>query len=179
MGLLIACSVVFLCYYIPKKLGYPVIGKILGGIATCFFLYQFITEYFADELFSKNDAIELLNDQDIHLNDDFKIEENKTSWAIGDYYHTFTLNISEKDKNRIIQEVKESPDYKDSTNEITQLLYSSVEKTIGKRFTQNYETKYSYIREYYEENGEGIAPTFRSISIEKSENKLVFEDIDN
>lgn len=44
---------------------------------------------------------------------------------------------------------------------------------------QNYETEITYVREYFEPNGkEGYAPTFRRISISKTENVLKYEDIE-
>jgi len=177
-GLFVAGSAIFLSYYIPKELGYPKIGKILAGIVSIFFAYFLTTELFVDELFSTNEAIELLNEQKIILNDDFKIEENKSDWAIGDYYHILRLSISENDKIRLIEEIKSSPGFKDTTYNVTELLYLQEERPIGKRIFQNYETESAYIREYFEEHGEGYAPTFRKISIDKKENLLTFEDID-
>lgn len=49
----------------------------------------------------------------------------------------------------------------------------------GPKVTQNYETENAYVREYFEPSGrEGYAPTFRRISISKTKNELIFEDID-
>jgi hypothetical protein len=45
--------------------------------------------------------------------------------------------------------------------------------------TQNYETEKAFVREYFQPSGQkGYAPTFRRISISKSDNELTFEDID-
>lgn len=175
---LIVAGIIFLSFWLPKKLGFLKAGKIIGALTCCFFVYIVVSMIFEDELFSKNDAIELLEEQKIHLNDDFKLNENSSSWAIGDYYHSFTLSISEKDKNRIIKEIKSAPDYKDSSNQVTSLPHTQDERKINMKYFQNYETNTSYVREYFKENGEGYAPTFRQIYVDKKENKLRFIEID-
>ena len=58
------------------------------------------------------------------------------------------------------------------------MLYLSNKRYIGPKVIQNYETKYAFVREYFEPSGqEGYAPTFRRVSISKSKNELTFEDI--
>ena len=47
----------------------------------------------------------------------------------------------------------------------------------GKKIVWNYEDESWYIRHYYQPNGEGYAPTDRSISISKTSNELRFEDV--
>lgn len=142
-----------------------------------FFTYRVFMVVFEDELFSKEDAIELLEEQNLFLKDNFKIDNNKFSSAIGEYYHTFTLSISEKDKNRLIEEIQSETDFKGTGTE--ELLYSSIDKYNGPKVSQNYKTELYYVREYLEPNGAGYAPTFRKISISKKENKIKFEDIDD
>lgn len=176
---LIVGGIIFISFWLPKKLGFPKAGKVIGSLTCCFFAYVIIAMIFEDELFSKNDAIELLEEQKIYLSDDFKLEENSSTWAIGDYYHSFTLKISEKDKKRIIREIKSAPNYKDSTYEITDLLYLKKERKINIKYFQNHETKTSYVREYIEEHGEGYAPTYRQIYVDKVENELRFIEIDD
>ena len=53
-----------------------------------------------------------------------------------------------------------------------------MDKYTGKKITQNYEDSTRFVREYFEPNGQGYAPTYRRIEIDKTENKLIFEDID-
>lgn len=164
----------YILYLIPKKLGYPKLGKILSGIFL-FLCFSFgIYEIFRDEFFTKNNAKEFLAEQNIILKDDFKIKNNESHYAIGNYYHTFTLSISEKDKQRIIHQIKSSKDYKTENDSVNFFLY--LEK-VNKKIIQNYETDNTYVREYLEPI-EGYAPTFRRISVKKNENELIFEDID-
>lgn len=171
-------GVIFLSFWLPKKLGFPIAGKVIGSVVSCLLLYYIIVSYYEDELFSKEDAIELLEEQNFKLNDEFKIEENKSDWAIGDYYHILRLSISENDKQRLINQIQSSPDFKDTTNNVTELIYSQEKMPVGKKIFQNYETKNYYTREFYEENGGNYAPTFRKVSIDKNKNELKFEDID-
>lgn len=55
---------------------------------------------FEDQLFTKHNAKELVEEQLILLVDKFEVKENKSMSAIGDYHHIFTLEISEPDKKK-------------------------------------------------------------------------------
>lgn len=99
--------------------------------------------------------------------------------AIGDYYHTFTLRISESDKQNAISEIKNADNFQSDNNSVDHLLYLSDNRYFGPKVTQNYETEYAFVREYFKPSGQkGYAPTFRRISIDKQTNELTFEDID-
>jgi hypothetical protein len=103
----IACGLIYLFYWIPKTIGYPKVGKYLSifvGLSFCVVTFMTV---FEDQLFSKKDARELLEEQDIHLLDSFDIIENKSNSVINNYYHTFVLRISAKDKARIIKRNQE------------------------------------------------------------------------
>ncbi|MBW4362459.1 hypothetical protein [Flavobacterium taihuense] len=54
-----------------------------------------------------------------------EILENKSMSSIGDYYHTFTLKISEKDKTRIINEIKSSKNF--NLDKETQSYFGNLE----------------------------------------------------
>lgn len=75
--------------------------------------------------------------------------------------------------------IKSSDNFKADNTSIDQLLYLSDQRYFGPKVTQNYETENTYVREYFQPSGqEGYAPTFRRISISKTNNELTFEDID-
>ena len=170
-------GIVFLVYWIPKILGYPKIGKYSAVIVTLIIIIITCFTIFEDDLFSKNDAQSLLAEQSIQIEDDFSIEKNESMYSPGDYYHTFTLNITSKDRQRIIGEIKSSSNF----NKEKVVEYYSENRidyyTESKRI-KNYETKDQYIRELFEPRGNGYAPIWRKIRIEKKDNKLIFEDID-
>ena len=168
-----------LLYFVPKKLGYPKTGKYLTIIFGILVLTLVLWTVFEDELFTKNNAKELVEEQQILLLDKFELQENKSTSAIGDYYHTFTLKISERDRQNAILKIKSSDNFKTDSSSIDQTLYLSDKRYFGPKVTQNYETENTYVREYFQPSGqEGYAPTFRRILISKTKNELTFEDID-
>ena len=178
VGIPIGLGLLF--YFIPKKLGYPKTAKYLaigyGLLVLAFGLYI----AFEDQFFTKSNAIELVEEQGFKLTDEFDLTENKSMSAIGDYYHTFTLEISERDKQKIISIINSSENFKTDNASIENLMFQSApDRYFGKKVIQNYETENSYVREYFEPSGqEGYAPTFRRLSISKTNNELTFEDID-
>jgi hypothetical protein len=176
---LIAGGIIYLFYWIPKRLGYPTAGRILATVITLSLCITVALNVFDDELFSKNDAEELLAEQDLKLTDNFEILENKSMAGIGDYYHTFTLRVSEKDKKTIIGKIKSSSNFT-VVKEMESARYSDnpYDYYSGPKRIKNYETETQFVRELFEPKGQGYAPTFRKIEIEKAENKLIFEDID-
>ena len=167
-----------LLYFIPKKLGYSKTGKYLTKIFGVLVLTIVLWTVFEDQLFTKGNAKELVEEQKILLQDNFELKENKSMSAIGDYYHTFTLKLSERDIQNAIIKIKSADNFK-ADNSIDQMLYLSDKRYFGPKMTQNYETENAYVREYFQPSGrEGYAPTFRRISISKTRNELTFEDID-
>lgn len=173
----IIIGLIWLSFWLPKKLGYPKFGKYLSIIVGVIIGLYVLSGIFEDELFSKKNAIELLTEQNIKLNDEFELNENKSMSSIGDYYHTFTLKISEKDKARIINEIKTSKNF--NLYKQTESYFDNREDYYkGPKRIKNYETENQFIRELFEPQGEGYAPTWRKIKIDKKENLLIFEDID-
>lgn len=168
-----------LIFYLIKKYGKKNYAYIFALIYTSIIIFVSINIIFEDELFSKNDAIKLLNEQEFILEDDFKIIENKSMSAIGDYYHTFTLEITEEDKNRLIKEISESKDYKKLGDKTIIDLYYTGDKYNGIKATQNFENQTEYIREYFKPNGKGYAPTYRKIKVQKESNHIIFEEFDD
>jgi len=153
--------------------------KIFIGFDKLVVLTIVLWTIFEDQHFSKNNARELVEEQQILLVDKFDLEENKSTSAIGDYYYTFTLNISVKDKQSAILKIKSAKNFKSQTYEKESLPYQQQDIYFGPKAIHNYETQNSYVREYFQPSGqEGYAPTVRRISISKSENQLTFEDID-
>lgn len=166
-------------YFIPKKLGYPKTGKYLTIMYGVLILAFVLWTVFEDELFTKANAKILIEEQQILLVDEFELIDNKSMWAIGDYYHTFTLKISERDKRNAILKIKSADNFRADSNSTESLLYLQQDKYFGPKIIQNYETKNSYIREYFQPSGQkGYAPTFRRILISKVDNEITFEDID-
>jgi hypothetical protein len=172
-------ALIWLFNFIPKKLGYPKTGKYLAVIFGLFVLTIILLTAFEDQLFTKDSAKELVEEQQIIMADEFELTENKSTSAIGDYYHTFTLKISDRDKQNAISKIISADNFKKDNSSVDQTLYLSDDRYFGPKVTQNYETEKAFVREYFQPSGQkGYAPTFRRISISKSDNELTFEDID-
>lgn len=171
-------GVTFLFYFIPKKLDSPRTGKILGIAAALCVVYIFIMSAFGDAFFTEEQATDMLAEHEIILNDGFEIENNKSTWAIGESYHTFTLKISGNDKLKIIKQIKASSNFKVLDELTDELSYRNTELSRNAKITSNYETKDAYVTAYFQAADSGYTPTFRRISIDKTENKLIFEDIE-
>jgi len=175
IGLPIGLGLLF--YFVPKKLGYPKTGKFLTIIFGLFILTIILMAVFEEQLFTKNDARKLIEEQKFKLTDEFDIENYKSASLLEDYYHTFTLTISEKDRLKLIQQIKHSEGYKKLGQPTTDFIdYRIKYRYIGQEKTQDYETENEYVREFFKPNGQGYAPTFRRISIDKKVNKLTFEE---
>ncbi len=134
-------------------------------------------ETFKDQLFSNNDALELLNHQQITFHDSFEILDNSSSSAIGYSEHTFTLRLSDKDKKRIIEEFRNSGNYT-NLSDSTAIKGQPYPYFTKKLRTQYFETD-KYLMQKFHEPIAGYAPNFRIVTIEKSSRKLFFEDIDD
>lgn len=163
-----------LLYYVPKKLGYPKIAKYLtisyGLLVISFGLYF----AFEDHFFFKSNAIELLNEHNVVLEDPFKIISNRSGGFL-DYSHQFTLSISHSDKEKLINQITSSDNYQEKVNDMfdlrtDKLRYSDNDTT----FTANYQNKWNYIYEYYKPNKKGYKPTWDKILISKTKSELTY-----
>ena len=170
----------YLIYFLIKKYWSKKIANYFAVFYSVIFLIISGQIIFEDQLFTKNDAKKLIEEQNIILQDDFKLITNRSETAIGDYYHTFELQITEKDKTEAINKIKTSDNFKLLGAQIIDYAYAvDINRYTGKKQIQNYETPNGFVREYFQPNGQGYAPTFRRIIIEKNTNKLIFEDIND
>jgi len=178
VALIILGSMSYACYLIPKMLGFPKASKFTVWFVPILAISIVAFAIFEDDLFTKNDAKELLSEQSIFLNDDFELVKNESMMAPGEYYHTFTLKISKKDKLRLIKQIAGSKNFKQIGVTIEDFM-TRTDRYKGPKLTQNYETESQFIREYFEPHKKGYAPTYRKIEIDKNEALLIFEDIDD
>ena len=166
---------VYILYSIPAKSGQKKLGIFLSSIAGLFFIYIAVSMIFEDELFSKNEAENLLVEQNITLNNDFELLENKSMSGIGEYYHTFSLKITSEDRIKLINEIKNSKNF-DLDPKSENYFDNREDYYNGPKRIKNYETEKQFVRELFEPQGKGYAPTWRKIKVDKDENILEFVD---
>ena len=173
--LLIVSGIIFLSYWIPKRLGYKKLGKIISRILIIGLIIIILSIVFEDLIFFKSNARGFLKTHDIELTDKFKIISNNKS-GIRDYSHKFELKISENDKNQTIKQIIDSEGFfKDSTNNF--YLPRNIGRYSEKMIKANYENDWYYRRESYETFTQGHAPCLEIISVSKDDNILIFEQI--
>lgn len=173
---LILIGVVYLAYRIPKRMGKRKLGVILSSFLAVGFTLIVLSIVFDDYLFFKSDARDYLTEPNIVLKDDFKISSNESGGFL-DYYHRFELEISENDKSRIINQIRNQNNFKDSVDNDFYLPNKIANRSKRDTLTANYHTDWEYKTEIFYGNGQGYTPTYKIVSISKSENKLIFEHI--
>jgi hypothetical protein len=174
---ILCIGIIYLSYYIPKKIGYPKIGKILSSLLIIFVTYLTIIIFFEEELFTKNDAKKEIAALNFNLNDDFTLIQNKSMAGFGEYLHFFKLSITPEDKLRLIKEIQNSTNYNNSN--VENFTENRDDYYFGPKRIKNYETEEYYIREYFKPNGKNYSPTWLVLKIEKRGNLIIYEDIDN
>lgn len=163
-------------FYIFKKLEKTLLGKILSFSYLLFVVYIFISNIFAEELFSKNDAREILAQQNIFLKDDFTIKNVNigTGFHSDDNFNQFKIIISDKDKENLINEIKSSENFTICLNSEKCPEADKSDRYFGKNSTINYETSDFYIREHFKTFGKGKAPLNVFIRISKKDNTIFY-----
>ena len=173
----IIVGLIYLAYWITKRLGKRKLGLWLSGLVTTGLVTLVITTVFEDKFFFKSDVNERLKEHNIELKDNFKIFSNE-SGGLMDYFHQFILTISATDKQRLIDQIKSADNDKEDVEEMFDIQSGknrySTKDTV---FTATYQDKWNYIYEYYKPNKQGYRPTWDRVSISKTENKLTYERV--
>ena len=173
----IIIGLIYLAYWIPKRLGKKKLGLWLSGILTAGLLTLILANVFEDKFFFKSDVKERLKEHHIELKDDFELVSNK-SGGFQDYFHQFRLTISTKDRERLIEQIRTADNYKDEIQEMFDLRYGKIRYSdIDTVFTANYQDEWNFIYEYFKPNKQGYKPTWDRVSISKTENKLTYERV--
>ena len=173
----IIVGLIYLAYWLPKRLGKRKLGLWLSGILTVGLLILIMATVFEDQFFFKSDAKEKLKEHKVELVDDFKIVSNE-SGGFMDYFHQFKLTISPADKERLIDQIKSAYNYQDEIQDMFDLRSGKIRHSDkDTSFTANYQEESNYIYEYYKPNKQGYTPTWVRISISKTENKLTYERV--
>lgn len=173
----ILVGMVYLVYWIPKKMGHPKWGVVISRSIALLIILGGLCIVFNDKFYSKSDAKTELKSLHIELHNDFEILLNE-SGGFRDYYHRFKLKISEEDRLRLINEIKSNKKYTNEIKEGYELYEMAFENRYsGDTLRINYQTKNMYKTELYYPNGLGYKPTYKIVSLSKVKNELTFEYI--
>ncbi len=137
MLILAVAGVIFLCYWIPKRMGHKKSGIILSSTLLGGLVLLIAYGFLHDLFYTKSDVTNLLADQNITLQDDFKIVNTDDDGFWG-AYQMFEIEISPADKTRILEAIKNSYDFG------ARIPERKLPNTISKA---NYEDAGAYIRE--------------------------------
>lgn len=174
--LLLIIGIIYLSYWIPKKFGKKKLGIIISRTLIIVTLIIFLLIVFDDKIFLKSDARSYLSVQRIELKEDFKIKNNE-SGGFMDYYHKFELEISNNDKQRIVDQIKSANNYQKENNNSFYLPDLAENRSEGDTLFANYQTDWEFKTAIFYPNGKGYTPTYRVISISKDKNELTFEEL--
>jgi uncharacterized protein (UPF0248 family) len=119
-----------------------------------------------------------LKEQGIELHDDFKLLRNESQTGIGEYFHVFELEISRKDKQRIIDQFTHAPGYKGFVASDMQWI-STANRYEGEEVIEYSEDEFGFVRESCKPMGKDYAPLHRIVTISKKENQLTLQEIDD
>jgi hypothetical protein len=102
-----------------------------------------------DELsISKKDVISDLNHLNIKLKDDFEIINNKVT-GMPERIQETKIKISQKDKNKIINEIRNSANFKTLINELDFIKNSSFDSVESENTLHNFKYPKFYSREIH------------------------------
>ncbi len=166
--LLFAFQFVFLIYWTLRSFKWPKTATLFTLVLTTILLLFAMQPWISDWIFSKNDVKKILHWHNIELKDDFKILKNE-SGGFRDYAHSFKLEISQSDYDRIADIMRSSNNYLGLiTNLSGQLPHADYKSTD----TINYETKNHIEREYYTDKKKEDGTFHFFIQLSKKEREL-------
>ena len=162
-------QIIFLTYWTFRIFKKPRIGKYVSLFLTLVFILLCMSPWISDWTFSKNDARKLLAEHSIELKDDFKILKNESGGFL-DYAHTLKIQISESDKLRIENEIRESKGFIE-TEDFLKDFPSANHYTFEKL---NFETENYFNREYYVKEPKEDGTRHFHFQLSKTKNELQY-----
>jgi hypothetical protein len=175
MMVMFAFLIIFVSYWTLINLHFKKAGKIVAIVFISLALLPFLSLVLEDYFFFKSDARKMLKENQIELKDDFKIKSNQIT-GLTDLYQKFELQISSRDKQKIFQQLRQSPFFKDSV-ENDYSLPSKVGDGLTKKTYLDYESSDFVCRETYQNQRTGYVSDYDIITISKKDNILTFQRI--
>ena len=100
-------------YFVLRKYNYPKIAVTVTSILVLIVLTPTVLFLFEEELYSKSDVKKDLKNIDMKLYESFEIKNVRIT-GTSDYYQIVVLKISKNDRDRLINEIKNSSNYDDN-----------------------------------------------------------------
>lgn len=175
MIVMFAFLIIFVSYWTLVNLNFKKAGKIVAIVFTVLATLPFLSFALEDYFFFKSDAKKFLTENQIILTDNFKINSNQIT-GLSDVYQKFELEISLKDKERIIQQLKNSKYFQDTVND-NHSLYPKSGSGLTTKIYLDFEKNEFVCREAYQKLKMGYVSDYDIITISKTKNILTFERI--
>jgi hypothetical protein len=167
--------VLFLSYWIPSRFGKRRLGKILCATLAVLLTFSLFSDSFAKASFTKRNAKSYLEDFQINLLDDFEIANKEISNSIDVSYRTFELKISQQDKQRIIQQIRNLEYYKDSVRDNSDIWAPTIADSSPNGFI-GFRTSNSFVIQSNEQENNSPSPRSK-VEISLSDNTLRYERV--
>lgn len=171
--LLFSVGVVCVVRSIRKK---SKIGLVFSSLLVIFVISVLFINKIDQVTFSKDDAKADLKNLNIDLKNEFKIVSNRVS-GMPERYQETTVEINEKDKSRIIQEIVESKNYLHFTNRDNYLQDTRTGNFKLDDSIYNFSYSGIYLRETYSRI-EGY-PTIIFLKVYDTTNTIKYSIIEN
>jgi len=146
IGIFIALIVLFiivpLVFYLINKKGYTIMAYTISAILALLIIVPASSLIFEEELYSKSNVAKDLEKIEIRLQDEFKFIDIEIT-GLSDYYQFVKLQISERDKERIIKLIQNAQNFKKTNEKFNYSIYESVKPGS----IENHQNGYFYIRQ--------------------------------
>ncbi len=153
-----------------------VIGLLLAALI--FGVWRVAVFIYPDKFFSKQDAIDKVEFQDLLLTEPFEIISNETSRKDGDAFKSFTLLISEIDRNAIIKDIRQASNFTNQYDTVTPASRIVSDYPRTKKF-DNFETEKFVNRKLHKPLGRGFKPYYIHLKVSKDSNEIFNEETGN
>ena len=130
--------------FVKKFNGLKEVLIILGSTFILIYALFYFLEDSDAEIISQK-----LVESNLHLSDNFKIIDAQDDQSLVDYYTSFNLIISEKDKNQLIQNIRNAKKFKKmEERDLSDFWRDEYSKQlVGEQLIRNYSVKQNYFKQ--------------------------------
>jgi|SRR5690554_3717492 len=184
MGMILIYGLIFLLIFLSIGIGLFIysrkkkskIGLTISVVMILVVILALLTNTIDEFTISKKDIITDLKHIDIELKDDFKITDNEVT-GMPERIQETEIQITQKDKDRIINEIKQSANFKSFANGLEMANDSDTEQFGTSEKVFNFKYPEFYSRETYSTIDN--IPTRLFVSIYDNTNTLKYQKIED